>query len=508
SSRVARIPVEADNYYGLGAIEDHIVYVRGRPFYYGRESDVKPAIKIYAMKDREENTIAEDAPGYTLSHDGKKMLVRSGGAYKLYDAKAKPGDPKTVSTAGLVVDRIPAEEWAQIFDEVWRRFRDFFYVENMHGYDWKAIGNQYRPLLEHVAHRADLNYVLGEMVAELTASHSYISGGDYEIPDRPQVALPGALFELDEEAGRYRIAEILQGQNEEDRYRSPLTEIGVDAKVGDYILAIDGEDLTADVNPYRLLRYKADRPVEFTLNSKPEMEDSRTVTVEPVSSERALRYLNWVVRNREKVTEATDGRVGYLHVPDMGTDGIREFIKWFYGQIRKEGLIIDVRGNGGGNVSQMLIERLRRELLSIDYSRNSEYTSPYPATVFHGHMVCLLNETSASDGDIFPAMFRKAGLGPLIGKRSWGGVIGISGRGPLIDGGSVYVPEYGFVNTEGEWDIENWGVEPDIVVENDPKLVIEGRDPQLERGIEEIMKMLKAEPKPLPKRPPDPVRTK
>jgi tricorn protease len=192
----------------------------------------------------------------------------------------------------------------------------------------------------------------------------------------------------------------------------------------------------------------------------------------------------------------------------MGDDGIREFIKWYYGQIRKEGLIVDVRGNGGGNVSQMLIERLRRELLSIDFSRNSDYPFPYPETVFHGHLVCLLNETSASDGDIFPAMFRKAGLGPLIGKRSWGGVVGISGHGPLIDGGNVFVPEYGFVNTEGRWDIENYGVDPDIVVENDPKSVIEGRDKQLERGIEEVMKKIGAEPMHFPKRPADPVKTK
>ena len=189
-------------------------------------------------------------------------------------------------------------------------------------------------------------------------------------------------------------------------------------------------------------------------------------------------YLNWMLANMAKVDKATDGKVGYMHLPDMGSNGIREFIKWYYPQIRKEGLIIDVRGNGGGNVSQMLIERLRRELLSLDYSRNSEYPSPYPYTVFHGHDVCVLNETSASDGDIFPAMFKEAGLGPLIGKRSWGGVIGITGRGPLVDGGTVYVSEFGFVDTNGEWAIENYGVDPDIVVENDPKSVIEGRDPQ------------------------------
>jgi tricorn protease len=508
SERVAPVPVEADNISSLEAIEDHLLYVRGGGFFYGRESGVKPELRIFSMKDRKDELIADDVSGYALSGDGKKVLVRSGKTWKLYDAAPKPGDPKTVSTAGLMVDRIPKEEWNEIFNEVWRRFRDFFYVANMHGCDWKAIGDRYRPLLAHVGHRADLNYVLGEMVAELSASHSYIQGGDFDIPDRPEVALLGARVELDKAAGRYKIAEILKGQNEEKRYRSPLTQIGVDVKAGDYLLAIEGEDLTADKNPYQVLRYKADHPIELTVNSKPSAKDARKVTIEPITDETNLRYLAWVEANRKRVSDATGGRVGYLHIPDMGEDGIREFIKWFYGQIRKEGLIVDVRGNGGGNVSQMLIERLKRELLSVDYSRNSDYPFPYPETVFNGHMVCLLNETSASDGDIFPAMFRKAGLGPLIGKRSWGGVVGISGHGPLIDGGNVFVPEYGFVNTEGKWDIENYGVDPDIVVENDPKSVIEGRDKQLERGIEEVMKAMAAEPKSIPKRPPDPVKTK
>ena len=266
--------------------------------------------------------------------------------------------------------------------------------------------------------------------------------------------------------------------------------------------------LTAGMNPYQMLRNKADRPVELTVNSKPEEKGAHKVTFEPVSSERSLIYLDWVAANRAKVDKATNGRVGYLHVPDMGPDGIREFIKWYYGQIRKEGLVIDVRGNGGGNVSSMLIERLRRELLSVDYSRCNEYPSTYPGTVFVGHMVCLLNETSASDGDIFPAMFRQAGLGPLIGKRSWGGVVGYTGHGQLIDGGSVFVPEFGFVNLKGEWDVENYGVVPDIVVENDPKSIVEGRDPQLERGIAEVMAAIEKDPKKIPPRPKDPIRTK
>ncbi|HKZ53177.1 MAG TPA: S41 family peptidase, partial [Candidatus Acidoferrales bacterium] len=243
-------------------------------------------------------------------------------------------------------------------------------------------------------------------------------------------------------------------------------------------------------------------------NDKPTLEGARQVAYRPITSEDDLLYLDWVTRNREKVAAITGGRVGYLHIPDMGADGIREFIKYFYGQLRKEGLIVDVRGNGGGNVSQMIIERLRRTLLGTDFGRNDDQASTYPATVFYGPMVCLLNETSASDGDIFPYMFRQAGLGPLIGKRSWGGVVGIAGRGPLIDGGTIFVPEFGTASADGQWVIEGHGVDPDIVVENDPQSVITGQDRQLDRGVEEVMKMIRAQPRKLPTRPPDPVKTK
>jgi tricorn protease len=407
-----------------------------------------------------------------------------------------------------MVDRVPAEEWAQIFDEVWRRFRDWFYVENLHGYDWEALGEQYRALLPHVAHRSDLNYLIGEMIAELSVSHAYIAGGDFEKPERPKVALPGARFELDEGSGRYRISRIFDGQNEEERYRSPLTEIGVTVQVGDYLLAIDGEELTWPDNPYRLLVHKADRPVGLTISDRPTSEGAHEVTFNPIDSEIPLKYLTWVDHNRRYVEESTGGRVGYLHIPDMGSNGIREFIKWYYGQIRKEGLIIDVRGNGGGNVSQMLIERLRRQLLRVRFARTYEWPGTYPSSVFYGHLVTVLNETSASDGDIFPAMFKKAGLGPLIGKRSWGGVIGITGHGPLIDGGSVFVPQFGTNDLDGSWIIEGHGVEPDIVVENTPKSVIEGRDLQLDRAIEEITEMMERDPRRFPPRPAPPVRTK
>ena len=501
AQRVSRVPVDEDNYGSLQAIDGHLLYVRGAPFYYGRRADVRPALRIFSLEKREDKGLAEEISGYALSPDGKKVIVTQSGSYKVYDAKPGASDPKTVATDGLVVDRVPEQEWRQIFDEVWRRYRDFFYVENMHGYDWSALGERYRALLDHVAHRSDLNYVIGEMIAELNVGHAYIAGGDYTIPRRPRSGLPGANFDLDERAGRYRLAKIFGGHNEEPKYRAPLTAIGVDAREGDFVIAIEGEELTAADNPYERLRHLGDRPVRLTLNDKPTAEGAREVRYQPIANEDNLRYLDWVLANRRRVDELSAGRVGYLHVPDMGADGIYEFIKWFYPQIRKEGLVVDVRGNGGGNVSQMLIERLGRRLLGTRFSRTIEDPRTYPAWVFHGSMVCLLNEDSASDGDIFPHMFRQAGLGPLIGKRSWGGVIGITSHGPLIDGGDVRVPQFGTNDVDGRWVIEGSGVAPDIVVENDPKSVIAGRDPQLERGVAEVLQRIEREPSRLPERP-------
>ena len=506
-SRVTRAPIDGDNFDGLAVGKGHLVYsVSGAPFY-GRDSYAKPALTLYSLKDRKATTLVDDASSWALSRDGTKVLVRQGESLNLYDVKPETKDKKTVSTKGLMLDRVPADEWRQFFDEAWRRYRDFFYVENMHGYDWKAIGERYRALLPHVAHRADLNYVLGEMVAELNIGHTYIQGGDYEIPARPKVALPGARFELDAASGRFRIARIFPGHNQENLYRAPLTEVGVDARVGDYVLEIDGVELRGNDDPYRLLRHKTD-PVTLTLNAKPALEGSRKTSYRPITSEEPLLYLEWTAATREKVAKLTNGRAGYLHIPDMGASGIYEFVKWFYPQLRKEGLVVDVRSNGGGNVSQWIIERLDSKLLGTRFGRRSEYPGTYPGTVFHGHKVALLNETSASDGDIFPHMFRKAGLGPLVGKRSWGGVVGISGLGPMIDGGQVTVPLSGTNDVDGRWVIEGHGVDPDIVVENDPQSVIAGKDPQLERGVAELLKKMDAEPMRLPKKPADPVKTK
>jgi tricorn protease len=346
------------------------------------------------------------------------------------------------------------------------------------------------------------------MISELTVQHAYITGGDIPLPARPRVALPGARFELDKTCDRYKVSKIFQGQNEEEIYRAPLTDIGVNVSVGDYVLAINGHPLTGADDIYRFLRNAADNPVQLLVNDKPTSEGARTVSYRPVTDERKLIYLDWVSRNRQEVSKLSGGKIGYLHVPDMSADGLREFIKWYYPQIKKDGLIIDDRANGGGNVSRMLIERLRRKPLGAFFDRLEQDASLYPDGTFVGPMAVILNENSGSDGDIFPAMFREAGLGPLIGKRSWGGAVGITDQGMLIDGGQVNVPQFGYADLKGNWIIEGHGVDPDIEVDNDPKSVIEGRDPQLERAVAEVRKHLTEKPAQWPPRPADPVKLK
>lgn len=505
--RASKAPLGADNYAGLSAVKGHLIYSINSPFYYGRQADTQSSVRIYSLKDRKETTLLSGTGAHVLSADGSKFVSVSQGTFLTMDANPNgERSRKNISLSGLVTEVDPVKEWRQIFFEVWRQYRDWFYAPNMHGYNWTAIRDDYIKWLPYVSHRSDLNYLLSEMQSELAVQHAYIDGGDFNLPPRVRVALTGARFDVDKTANRYRIGKILAGQNEEDIYRSPFTEVGGQANVGDYVLAINGEDVTADRDIYSYLRGKADSTVTFTLNSTPSMPGSRTVTIRPLTSESDLVYLDWVLDNRRRVDELSGGRLGYIHIPDMGNAGIREFIKWYYPQLRKEGLVVDVRANGGGNVSRMLIERLRRKVLGINYNNFSEDGGTYPDGTFAGPMIALLNENSASDGDIFPYMFREAGLGQLVGKRSWGGVVGISNRGTLIDGGVVNVPQSALANAKGEYIIEGYGVDPDIEVENDPKSVLAGKDPQLERAITELMKKLTS-PMKLPGRPKDPVKT-
>jgi tricorn protease len=509
--RAIRVPLEADNLSNLEVGEENLLYQRSGPTYYGRESNVKPTVMSFSIKDREAKNVAEDVTEWSATADGKHVLAQlSSKEIKYFKVGASDDDDdsaKTVSLTGLVTTRVPAAEWREIFAEVWRRYRDYFYVENMHGYDWKQLREKYQPLLDFVGSRADLNYVIAEMISELTVQHAYIEGGDLGLPKRPYVALPGARFELDTKSGRYRIAKIFAGQNEEERYRSPLTEVGVDAHVGDYVLAINGRDLKAGTDPYELLQAAPNQPVEWRVSATADGKAARTIRYRPLNSENDLLYLAWVTDNRARVDRMSQGRLGYIHIPDMGEAGIREFIKWWYPQVRKEGLVVDVRDNGGGNISELLIERLSRTLHGTSFARNHAAADTYPRVVQPGPKVALINEDTSSDGDIFAHAFRQWKIGALVGKRTWGGAVGITDHGPLLDGGAVFVPEFGTADENGRWIIEGHGVDPDIVVEQDPVEVMGGRDPQLERGVQELMKLLPAAPAGLPHRAAPPVKT-
>lgn len=506
SNRVVRVPIPFENYSDLSVTDKCLIYVKKDASFYGRDSERKPRLIIYDLKERKESQLADAVDGYSLASDFSKLVIHSDKTLKAYDIKAE-AKPTDVKTADLCLYRIPVEEWSEIFEEVWRKFRDHFYVKNMHGYDWHVIGQKYRALLPHIAHRSDLNYVISEMIAELNVGHAYIQGGDYVQPERPKVGLPGCRLEFDPASNRYRIAKIFKGENEEPKYRSPLTEIGVDVKEGDYLLAIDGIELTGKENPYKILQHR-ENPITLTFNSQPVFEGANMTVYQPIFSEQNLLYLDFVRRCRDYVDKATEGRVGYLHIPDMGANGAYEFIKWYYPQIRREGLVIDVRSNGGGNISQWIIMRLNQKLLGTRFGGVKESPGFYPGNARFGHQVCLISETSASDGDIFPYYFRKSGLGPLIGKRSWGGVVGISPRGQLLDGGMTFVPLMATNDENGNWIIEGHGVDPDIEVDNDPKSMIEGRDLQLDRGIVEILRLMESKPKRWPQRPADPVKMK
>ena len=507
ATRIARAPIEFDNLGSLSATAEHLLFVGTPAFFYGRDIEPGAQLRAYSFEDRDVFPIADKISGYALAVASKQVVVNQEGALNRFEIRKDEQEAKKADLDSLTAVRVRAVEYAQIFDEVWRRYRDHFYVENMHGYDWEALRDRYRPLLEHVAHRADLNYLIGEMISELNVGHAYVAGGDIAGTERSSDALLGATFELDESAGLYRIGKIYAGQNQEDKYRSPLTEPGVNAAPGDYVLAINGRSLTAGINPYSLLKGQGGRLLELTLADDARGKDRRTVLINPIASENDLLYLRWVAENRARVTRETDGRVGYLHIPDMGPAGIYEFTKWFYGQVRKQGMIIDVRGNGGGNVSQMVINRLARELVFLDYDRGVDNVGTYPNVVFTGPLVARLDEDSASDGDIFPAAFKALELGPLIGKRSWGGIIGITNLGPLMDGGTVYVPQFATATAEGQWAIEGVGVEPDIEVDNPPEAVLRGEDPQLQRAIEEAVQRLRTQPGTLPPRPADPEKT-
>lgn len=497
-NRIAALPIKASNYRHLVMVGDNLYYNRKG------SADEKSLLLMYDFKEQKETELGP-VDGFEVSADQKKMLVGQEGSYAIIDLpKAKIELKEKLNLSGMEMKLNRQDEWRQIYNECWRQMRDFFFDPNMHGVDWKAQREKYAPLVSHVNHRNDLTYVIGEMVGELNVGHSYVGGGDRPSVRRISTGLLGAELERDAVSKFYRIKRILRGQNWDKSLRSPLTEIGVKAKAGDYILAVDGEPVNAMANIYEALLNTVGKQVKLRLNSRPEMAGSWETTVLPIADEASLYYYDWVESNLKKVSEATKGEVGYLHVPDMGPAGLNEFVKHFYPQLRKQALIVDIRGNGGGNVSPMLIDRLRREAVMIGIARNSIPT-PDPNEALLGPVVCLMDEFSASDGDLFPYRFKMHRLGKLIGKRTWGGVVGIRGPLPLVDGGQFFKPEFSRYDLGGnEWIIEGHGVEPDIYVDNDPGKEFSGIDEQLNRAIEEIVAEMKTKAKALPPLPPYP----
>jgi len=502
-TRIVAFPIEPGTLSHLSAGKTTVYYMSGPSPTLNESEDEEPKNVLHAfdLEKRKDAVLIADIGDYALSADGAKVIYAAGKQYGIVDAKPGAAPVKTGEGAlkldGMSMDLDPPAEWRQIFDEAWRLERDFFYVPNMHGLDWPAMRRKYGAQLPDVAHRSALTTLIGELIGELSAGHAYVGGGDMPRAKTVSIALLGADYRLDPASGRYRIERILRGQNWVEARRSPLTEPGVDVPEGSFILKIDGTDLKAPLVPDRLLEDRAGGTVTLTINSRPDDKGARRVTVRPLADEAGLRYFDHIETNRMKVDQATGGAVGYVHIPDMGGEGLNEFVRQYYPQIRRQGLIVDVRNNGGGFVSEMILERLRRVLAGMGNSRNGG-VSTYPSQVFYGPMVCLINHYSASDGDIFPYFFRKYGLGPLIGTRTWGGVVGIRGYSPLVDGGYVTRPEFGTYGLEGQWIIEGHGVDPDIEVDNRDDLVATGRDPQLEKGIEVVMSEIRKNPKTLP----------
>ncbi|MBW3564493.1 MAG: PDZ domain-containing protein [Acidobacteria bacterium] len=480
-NRVRAIPGSPSNYRALSATTKGPVYIQGG------------ALKRYDIDVRKEETILEGIQAYEISRDGQKVLYRAGPNYGI--VAMAPGQKS--ADGRLELDELetmtdPRLEWRQEYRDAWRTFRDWFYDENMHGVDWEAMYDKYEPLVSHIAHRSDLDYILGELGGELNAGHVYVQSAPSDAIDRTDHGLLGAEIVADP-SGYFRIEKIFPGENWQADFRSPLTEPGVDVNEGDYIIAVDGVSTRTVKNFYELMRHTADRVVALEVSSRPSPAGARTEQVRPIAHETNLRYLDWVQGRRRYVDEQSNGRIGYIHLPNTAVEGTRELFKYFYPQARKDALVLDARYNGGGFIPAQMIELLERPVLSYWVRRDIE---PFmtPGFAHTGPKAVLVNGYSSSGGDAFPYYFRKRGLGPVIGTRTWGGLIGISGNPQLMDGGGVLVPTFRFLDPEGYWAVENTGVAPDIEVVDRPDLEAQGIDPSLDTALEYLLNELEENP--------------
>ncbi|HPA50541.1 MAG TPA: PDZ domain-containing protein, partial [Thermoanaerobaculia bacterium] len=499
--RIVDVPVKAADITALSSPNAGEVW-------FLREADGKTALQKWDTKSRKAETIAAEVDDYEVSFDGKKLLTRVKDSFEVGPAgkkgEGKPGDGGKLKLDAVQVRVDPRAEWPQILEEVWRINRDYFYDPGMHGRDWKAIKAKYESFLPHLSSRADLTRLIQWMCSELAVGHHRTFGGDRLDEATP---VPGGLLGADYEVanGRYRFRKVFGGLNWNPELRAPLSEPGVEVKAGEYLLAVNGKELAPPENLFSRFEATAGKLVEITVGPNADGKGLRTVNVVPVANEAALRNRDWVEGNLAKVEKATGGRVAYVYVPNTAGLGHTYFKRYFYPQAWKDAIIVDERFNGGGSVADYYIEALRREPIAWWTFRYGEDMKT-PSASIQGPKVMLIDETAGSGGDLLPWMFRKFKVGPLVGQRTWGGLVGILGFPVLMDGAFITAPNLAFWAPEEGFGVENVGVPPDVEVEQTPADVIAGRDPQLEKAIEIVMEQLKKSPPAAPKRPPFPIR--
>ena len=493
--RVVILPPAAGNFANLQAVTGKVIFHRMPN---NGSADNKKPVGYFDLDKREEKTIVDDADAFQISADEKKILLSKQNSFSVVDVAPDQKLDKKLPTSQMEMTVVPREEWKQIFNDVWRLERDMFYDKNMHGVDWKVMRKQYGALIDNAVTRGDVNYVLGELISELNSSHTYRSGGDDETPLQRQVGYLGIDWELNN--GAYRIKRIVTGADWDAEVRSPLLASGLKVKEGDYVLAVNGVSIDVTKDPWSAFEGLADKTIELTVNDKPSIDGAWNVIVKTLSDETRLRNLEWIESNRKRVELATDGKIGYIYVPSTGIDGQDELVRQFSGQFSKEGLIIDERFNNGGQIPDRFVELLNRKPLAFFAVRDGKNWQ-WPPVANFGPKVMLINGWSGSGGDAFPDFFRKAGLGPLIGSRTWGGLIGITGAPTLIDGGNITVPTFRMYDPDGKWFKEGHGVDPDIDVPEDYSKLSKGVDNQLEKAIDEVMRLHKLNPPVNPKQP-------
>lgn len=501
--RTLAVGISERNYTGLIPGPD------GSVFYTELVPNEGTRLHKYDLEKRESSLFMASVNDAFVSHDRKNLLYRSGGSWGIVETDTKeksPGDG-ALDISGITVKVNPQEEFAQIFADGWRFMRDFLYVDNMHGAPWNEIYEWYAPWVDHAKHRSDLNYVLDIMSGEVAVGHSYVGGGDFPDLKNVQAGLLGA--DLSVQNGAYRIDKIYTAESWNPDLRAPLSGPGIDVNKGDYILAVNGTPINPEENFYRYFEGTVDRQVQILVNDAPETEGARLVTVVPISSEGGLRTRDWVEENRRKVDEMSDGQLAYVWVPNTGQGGYTYFNRYYFAQQHKRGAIIDERNNGGGSAADYMVDVMARELHGFFNSKSGD-RKPFttPGAGIWGPKVMVMNERAGSGGDLLPFLFRKMEIGPLVGTTTWGGLVGTWDTPPFIDGGYFVAPRGGFYNLDGEWDVEGEGIEPDIEVMQTPKDVIEGSDPQLERAVEEALRLLQNYEDPIVPTPEDPVRWK